>query len=78
MQLCRIWAGKQVFSHLEPLGVPAESADRFFLSCSEDEGTALTKLMTDPYSLIFDFGAPFPAIDAVASLAGYANDEVRM
>ena len=63
--------------HLEPLGVPAEIAYKFFLSCSEDEGTALTKLMTDPYSLIFDFGAPFPAVDAVASLAGYTNDEVR-
>lgn len=77
MQLCRIWAGKQVFLHLEPLGVPAEIAYKFFLSCSEDEGTALTKLMTDPYSLIFDFGAPFPAVNAVASLAGYTNDEVR-
>ena len=78
LQFTRIWNGTQIYSSLEPYGVPAELIYRFFLSCGEDEETALELIESNPYRLVTDFGAPFPAVKEAAKLFHFSDTEKQI
>lgn len=73
MQFTRIWNGTNLYSSLEPFGVPTEDIYRFFLECNEDENECLKILASDPYRLVFDVHSPFPAVDKASVIFDCEN-----
>lgn len=78
IQFTRIWNGTKVYSSLEPFGVPTEIIYRFFLANGEDEGRCLELLEDNPYRLVFDVDAPFPAVDKTILLFPNYKEEERI
>ena len=77
IQFCRIWSGTDVFSSLEPFGVPTESIYRFFLQCGEDEKESIRLLNENIYRLVFDVYAPFPSVDEASALFDSCDESAR-
>ena len=85
LQYTRMWRGTEIYKSLEPFGVPAECIYRFYCSLGggEAESTdakdkAMEALASDPFLLVGDFGAPFPAVLKAARKNGWTIEKGRM